>query len=268
MTPQHLRAVRTAQAVVEDYGIRAPEDIDLEAIAYDRGVVVIDGNLSGSWARLVRKGKRGVVRVSDSIPYAGQRRFCIAHELGHFLLHADWSQLALCSNEDMLPGYASGSEEPEANAFAGEFLMPEPLFRKRLNPVELSFDVVAGLADVFQASMSATIHRIVDVAEHVCALVRSEKGVLRSFHRCSDFPFRIREMGTRLDARSCAGEFYLDGTSADQEADVLAETWLEDDRLMGDELIREITVPMPRFESAVTLLWIVPGSSLDYLAAE
>lgn len=268
MTPRHVRAIRTAQALIEDYAIRTPADIALEAIAYDQGVMVIDGPLEGAWARLVRKGGRGLVRVSDSIPYEGQRRFCVAHELGHFLLHADRSQLALCSNEDMLHGYASGPEEPEANAFAGEFLMPQPLVRDRLSPSELSLDVVADLAEVFETSMSVTIHRIVDVAEHVCALVRSENGVLRSFHRCGDFPFRIREMGTQLDARSCAGEFYLDGPSAEREADVLADAWLEDDRLMGDELIREITVPMPRFESAVTLLWIVPDSSLDYLAAE
>lgn len=268
MTAQHRRAVRAAQRVIEDYAIRAPEEIDLEAIAFDRGLVVIDGPLSGSWARLLRKGDRGVARISDSIPYPGQRRFCIAHELGHFLLHEDRSQLAFCTNEDMLPGYARGSEEPEANAFAGELLMPEALVRNRLDPAKLTLGAVASLAGEFEATRSATIHRIVDVAVHVCALVRTEGGVLRSFHRCFDFPFRIREMGSRLDARSCAGEFYLDGPSSEQEADVLAEAWLEDDRLTGDELIREITVQMPRFNSAVTLLWVVPGSSLDYLAAE
>lgn len=268
MTIQHRRAVRTAQRVIEDYGIRRPEDIDLEAIAFDRGLVVIDAPLSGSWARLLRKGNRGLVRVSDSIPYAGQRRFCIAHELGHFLLHEDQSQLEACSNEDMLLGYARGSAEAEANAFAGQLILPDALVRGRLEANELSLGTVSSLAKEFEATMSVTIHRIVDIAEHVCALVRSEAGVIRSFHRCADFPFRIRDMGTKLDARSCAGEFFLDGPTAELEADVLAEAWLQADRLTGDELIREITVAMPRFESAVTLLWIVPDSPLDYLAAE
>lgn len=268
MTHRFRRAVRAAKGVVEDYGITAPDDIDLEAIALDRGLVVFDGPLSGSWARLLRKGDGGVVRVSDSIPYAGQRRFCIAHELGHFLLHEDRSQLAFCSNEDMLPGYAQGPEEPEANAFAGELLMPESFVQNRLDPANLTLGTLSELASEFETTMSATIHRVVDVAVHVCALIRSEAGVLRSFHRCSDFPFRIREMGSRLDARACAGEFYIDGHSTEREADVLAEAWLEDNRLSGDESIREITVPMPRFNSAVTLLWVVPGSRLDHLAAE
>ncbi len=105
-------------------------------------------------------------------------------------------------------------------------------------------------------------------AVHVCALVRSEKGRLRSFHVCDDFPFRVRDMRTRLDARSCAGAFFHDGVVEEREADVPAEAWLQDDRLTGSESIRELTVPMPRYDFALTMLWVVPGSALDYLAAE
>lgn len=268
MTRIHRRAVRAAKGVIEDYGIRAPEEIELEAIAYDRGLTVIDGPLNGALARLLREGDRGVVRISDAIQYPGQRRFCIAHELGHFLLHHDQGQLALCTNEDMLAGYAQGAIEPEANAFAGELLMPELLLRSRLNPADLNLDVISELAASFGSSMSASIHRVVDMGIHICALVRSEAGVIRSFHQCSDFPFRIKNVGSRLDATSCAGEFYLDGELSEREADVFANAWLDDPRLMGDESIREITVPMPRFNSSVTLLWVVPGSSLDRIEVD
>lgn len=268
MNGTHRRAVRAAKGLIEEYGIRTPEEIDLEAIACDQGLTVIDGNLSGALARLLRKGPRGVVRISDSISYAGQRRFCIAHELGHFLLHQEHNHLALCTNEDMLAGYARGKPELEANAFAGEMLMPEALLRGFLDPKALDLESIERIAGAFDASMSASIHRIVDVGAHVCALVRCEAREIKSFHTCSDFPFRIRGPGSRLDATSCAGEFHLDGAIPEKEADVLASAWLDDPRVEGSESIREITVPMPRFNASVTLLWVMPGSRLDQVAAE
>ena len=211
MTRDHRKAVHAAKRLVEDYAIRSPANIDIDAIALDRGVFVTEGPLSGSWARLVRKGNGGLIRVSTDITIVGQRRFCVAHELGHFLLHSNLDQLVFCTSKDMLPGYARRPEEPEANAFAGEVLMPESLFCGRLNPVELSLAQLEDIAGEFKTTISATIHRVVDVAVHVCALVRSEGGTLRSFKAGPDFPFRIREMRTELDARSCAGEFFRDG---------------------------------------------------------
>lgn len=268
MTRTHARAITAARKLVQDYAIRSPDDIDIDAIALDRGVFVNEAPLSGSWARLVRKGNGGLIRVSTEITIPGQKRFCVAHELGHFLLHSNIDQLEFCTSKDMLPGYARRPEEPEANAFAGELLMPEALFRERLDPRETSLAQLERVAEDFQTTISATIHRVVDVGVHVCALVRSEDGDLKSFHLGPDFQFRIREMRSPLDGRSCAGEFFKEGTPLDQEADVPADAWLEDDRLKGSETVRELTIPMPSYGSALTLLWIVPGSELDHLAAE
>jgi len=50
--------------------------------------------------------------------------------------------------------------------------------------------------------------------------------------------------------------------------DVLADRWLEDDRIESGWTIREITIPMPNYESALSILWIVPESPLDIAAAE
>jgi hypothetical protein len=171
----------------------------------------------------------------------------------------------------MLPGYARRTEEPEANAFAGEVLMPQRIFRSQLEPRLLTLAMLDDVSSAFDVTISAAIHRVVDVAVHVCALVRSEAGKMKSFHVCSDFPFRIRDMGSHLDPRSCAGEFFRDGFVEEREDDVPVDAWLEDQQLQGlygHETVRELTVPMPKYDSALTLLWIVPGSPLDGAAAE
>ena len=68
MTRDHRKAVHAAKRLVEDYAIRSPANIDIDAIALDRGVFVTEGPLSGSWARLVRKGNGGLIRVSLAPP--------------------------------------------------------------------------------------------------------------------------------------------------------------------------------------------------------
>lgn len=268
MTVRHRRATLVANRLLSEYGIRAPAEIDVEAIALDKGLYVHYASLPGSWARLLRKGDGGIIRVSSTIESEGQRRFCIGHEIGHFLLHEAKNQIELCTSLDMLSGHGRRSEEPEANAFAGELLMPESFFRDCLAPTELTLAGLEDLSRTFSTTISATIHRVVDLAVHVCALVRSENGRTRSFHACHDFPFRIRDMGVPLDPRSCAGEFFRDGFVEEREADVPADAWLNDQRLTGSATVRELTVPMPNYAFALTLLWIVPGSELDSLAAE
>ncbi len=260
-------AVIVARKLVEEYAIREPSEIDIEAIALDRGVYVTEGPLAGSWARLVRKGDGGLIRVSTEITITGQKRFCVAHELGHFLLHAKVDQLEFCTSGDML-GYARRPEEPQANAFAGELLMPEALLRARLDPRTVSLAALEEIGKEFTTTISATIHRVVDVGVHVCALVRSEDGVTKSFHLGRDFPFRIRETRSKLDGRTCAGEFFKDGSLVEREADVPADAWLDDIRLTGSETVREITIPMPTYGSTLSMLWVVPGSTLDRVAAE
>jgi IrrE N-terminal-like domain len=261
-------AVIVARRLLDEYEISSPSEIDIEAIALDRGVFVTEGPLVGSWARLVRKGNGGLIRVSNDVKILGQRRFCIAHELGHFLLHPGVSQLEFCTSKDMVLAYAGRPEEPEANAFAGELLMPDPLIRPRLNPRELTLRELQAIAEEFETTISACIQRVVDTNVYVCALVRSEAGVIKSFHRSYDFPFRIRENRSRLDARTCAGEFFINGSATEREAEVPADAWLDDVRFSGSETVRELTIPMPNFRSALSVLWIVPRSRLDQLAAE
>ncbi len=62
-------------------------------------------------------------------PMSGDRRsrFTIAHELGHYILHADAGRKPLHVRRD-----GSGPVEWEANWFAAGFLMPEDILREKV----------------------------------------------------------------------------------------------------------------------------------------
>jgi len=95
-----------------------------------------------------------VVEAND---HEHRRRFSIAHEIGHFVLHIEeQGNLFLCSQEDMEQDRPRETEhqrqEWEANLFAGELLMPE-------QPLLAMFRATGGrlgsLARHFKVSQSA-----------------------------------------------------------------------------------------------------------------
>jgi Zn-dependent peptidase ImmA (M78 family) len=59
-----------------------------------RGALVRDENLNGAEARLVIFGDRAIISASTHIIEPLQRRFAIAHEIGHLELHRQISSLA------------------------------------------------------------------------------------------------------------------------------------------------------------------------------
>jgi len=259
----HPLALARARRLVTEYGIDSPAAVDLEAIAFDLGLVVIDAPLQGASARLIRKGNRGIIRVSSSIDIEGQRRFCIAHEMGHFLLHAKKDHLPQCRGEDMLMWRQTSVLEPEANTFASELIMPEDMFRSVASKRALSLTGVEALADAFRATITATAYRYVELAVAVCALVVSQDGKVKWFLAARDFDYSIRRPGSTLDGRSCAASFFASMKATKVEEDVAADAWLDDERVEGVWTIRELMLPMPRFRSALSVLWIVPGSGPD-----
>lgn len=63
---------------------------------------------------------------------AARRRFTIAHELAHFVLHRNGNQLYV--HRDMTnEGSFKNSIEQEADYFAANLLMPENLIQEKIN---------------------------------------------------------------------------------------------------------------------------------------
>jgi len=100
-------------------------------LAYVAGrLIVEEGGLETSEGRLVAtRTKGGSIRVKDGLG-AGRRRFTIAHEIGHFILHPLEEQDRQHSPRDFAIFHDAG-EEAEANIFAAELLTPEFLFKPR-----------------------------------------------------------------------------------------------------------------------------------------
>lgn len=97
-----------------------------------------------------------------------RRRFTIAHEFGHFILHKDKSNLFVDKMFRASKEHASykGNKfkyEQEANEFAAALLMPESLITEQVAALELDLGDAEGLnqlAKIFDVSSTAMYFRL------------------------------------------------------------------------------------------------------------
>jgi predicted transcriptional regulator len=87
---------------------------------------------------------------------SGRRRFTIAHEIGHFVLHPE-----RCRPErGGAVNEAGRVEEREADAFAAELLMPENLVRDAIREQGLDVDRLADRFEVSRKAMQARLRHL------------------------------------------------------------------------------------------------------------
>lgn len=199
-------AISRAQEIVRLLFLEEPEDIDIAAVAVERGAFVKEESLKGADGRLTVLENRGMITVRADIPESGKKRFVIAHELGHFELHREKFALLTCWEVDFYQWSQSKPLEVEANHFASEILMPELIFNKRIKRKRLSKDLLFSLASEFQTSLTATAIRWL-AFETDYALVVSKDSVITWFIRGRDFPFFISTAG-KVNPESLAYSFF------------------------------------------------------------
>lgn len=247
-----IRAEGTAYRITQDYCLDTPGPVPVEDIAMDRGVLCLEAKLTGCLARLVRKGKRGVIRTDARIREEGRKRFAVAHELGHWFLHETESQIFSCTAEQMRD-YKGSPMEVEANLFASELLMPTALFRPLASDSEPTLGQIKTLAGIFNTSLTATAMKFVDVNKHECILVLSKgKSVAWSKQQKNRFGLRI-EKGMRLHHDSLA--FHV-GTPAGEIGPEIVnpEAWISQNVNERQIEVTEQSWALDGYDSVLTLL--------------
>jgi Zn-dependent peptidase ImmA (M78 family) len=247
-----------ARAIIDEFNITCPEQIQLEDIAADRGVFARETTLTGADARLVSipGQNKAVASINSLIPEEGRRRFALAHELGHFELHRSATPRWDCTEADFLKWYKEASQEPEANEFAAELLMPERIFACRCTGKPPSFNLLSSLAFEFRTSITSTAIRYAQFGNHPCAIIAVKASKLAWFSKSEDFYPRVRQHGSPVDPDSVAGEFSYQGKMPPERAEqVPRSTWLEEQSRIGTAPLYEICIAMPRYQSSISIIW-------------
>lgn len=249
--PHLTRAANTAKRVLAEIGVNHPKEVAIETLAYARRVLVRESGSTGARATLVRVGDRGIVGVAGSLPLP-QRRFAVAHELGHFELHPAQTYAGLCHGKDLLASYHQDGREAEANAFAAEFLMPEKLAEPMCDVDDVNWDAVRVIADDFEVSLTAAALRFADLCPEAVAVVWSRDGAV-VWTKCSPtFRHWIRPP-RKLDSFSHAYDYFKSGAMEEAPEPVPMRAWV--DEAEGELDLIEHSISLPTYRSVLTLLW-------------
>lgn len=142
--------------------------IDVEEIAKKRGLEVVSYDLGSDVSGLLAI-KEGKGTIGYNLYESKKRkRFTIAHELGHYELHKDKSDLFVDKEFIYRSANTPASVEHkvmehEANYFASCILMPTDQVRKALETMDIDLMTEAGietLAALFDVSTTAMSLRI------------------------------------------------------------------------------------------------------------
>lgn len=153
MTHSHTYIMRRAAGLLQHAGIsREPVDLLDVVSALNLEIVRTTGRPFMAEAALRPVGDGHAIMVGDA---AGERRrrFTIAHEIGHFVLHP--GRVAPERGGGVNAAWAR--QEHEADQFAAELLMPEALVRAALRDHGAD---VRRLADRFEVSRAAMRERL------------------------------------------------------------------------------------------------------------
>jgi len=253
------RARQAARALSRRFGVTSAEHINIEVFAARLGATVVVGPLEGAIAQLVRVGTHVHIIVSERVTDDCAIRFSIAHELGHFVLgHPSRPPSELCSAARPRQCTSEARNyELEANAFAGELLMPAHLLKRWCEVSPVSMDIPRKIAREYNVSILAAAIQFAELSSERCAAVFSARREVVWTAPSATFTRDIPR-GKRIDPHSIAWDFYVKGMLDDCAQPVPADAWFD---TPIDVDIVEHSIASPEHGTVLSLLWIPERSA-------
>lgn len=211
---------------------------------YDR----IDGSL------LVLGGK-AMISVNSSIRECGRKNFTCAHELGHYCMDVGSVQAFQCTRENVEGFVQTSAIELRANLFAAELLMPRSMIKPLVINREPGWDTVRELDQICDTSLTAMARRFINLTEHACALILSEKGYLRYYHKNEQFGAGIVMDSRKVSFNTVAHNAFVGENTPDDFQRVKADEWLSGPGVNPHTEILEWTLPINSYGQVLTILW-------------
>jgi hypothetical protein len=151
-----------ARLVINRYTQDAPVHIDL--IARDLGIPVhLDGTMPENVAgKIVKEGfgaPSGYAVYIRSLDPPRRRRFTLAHEIAHYVLHRDLIGDGLI-DDAMYRSKLGDPYERQANRMAADILMPAAVVRGIYRGGTRSLAVLSGMLDVSEAAMRIRLEEL------------------------------------------------------------------------------------------------------------
>lgn len=202
----------------------------------------------GALVRIVDR-PRGIIVVRKTM-LETRKRFTIAHEIGHYVLHDAISPA--CGEDEVGAGREKADDiERAANEFAGKLLMPPSVIRRIVTKFGVSIDTWNLVSDMFQVSLTAAAARCVEETPDYlrAALVVGKKGIVKYFVKSPMFSEYIK-IDREIPSGSIAKQLSPPGIHR-KKGHVSAEVWID---IEPGFLLQEESILLPGYDTVLTLL--------------
>lgn len=162
---------------------RFPVRVDEVALEYSRHcfpdspVAKIQGEDLDGFEGMLKANKtrsKWLILYNSAVRSEGRKRFTIAHEFGHYLLHRHLQDSFSCGGDAIATGDDDARDiEAEADTFASTLLMPLDDFRRQIEGESIGFDLLGHCADHYGVSLTAAAIRWIEIAPRRAVLVAS-----------------------------------------------------------------------------------------------
>lgn len=165
------------QEIIKQYNIDIDKSINLNFVFDELGIKVIYAEIgNGILGAAKVKGLKKLIVVAPSITNLGQKRFTLAHELGHIIMHQG---AIFCNRNDLNICTTLVEKELEANTFASELLLPEDRVIEILEKNDLKIGLIKEVANQYETSLTATAIRLVNLSKNSINLIYHKDGMVK-----------------------------------------------------------------------------------------
>lgn len=243
-----------ARLLREHSGIGESCPADLEHILEWSGVEFAEVPVKGFLGlHMCVNGQHGIM-IKEGQSH-GQRRFTIAHELGHFAIphHAN-AGLRHCLEEDLTGVRVHADIEREANEFAAELLMPRKAFLRDIEFALPSFAAIKELAAPtrYDVSITACALRWIALADQGCALICAEGGRIKWKFGGKRFRYALPPTGSVVPVESGVAALLRGETVSDNLELVPNWAWLEPREATRE--VYETTFHIPSLDQVLSII--------------
>jgi Zn-dependent peptidase ImmA (M78 family) len=255
-----------AQNLLNSIGLDEITHMDLKVFAAGLDAIVIEEDLNKCEGRIIFGERQSVIKIDSAIKSLARKRFVIAHEIGHLIMHKGVSLPEdTFYHFNLIEGIEDylkfGIQEVEANEFAGELLIPTHLFEIEARGKKFGPKLIKELATRFQTSLTAVIFKYLKCDISPICVVQIMNGKVRYWKKTPSMRIWVGEINKLPPPGDSVAMEYLKNKYGyvyyleEKAQKIKRSTWFE---LIGDQEDNEFyeySIPTKVHESILSVIW-------------
>lgn len=254
---QNILAKANASKLIVKYCYKSPNEMNIEELLYAENLVLKEEILSDCEGKILFDEEIGIITINSRINDIKQKRFTIAHEMGHFFNERGNGKGSYrCGFNEFYGLLRNNERESNANYFAAELLMYEKWFIDFIKGKKINKKIMIDTANYFNVSLSAAAIRYSEIGTEPIAVIMSKDSIIKWVSINEKFKIHFIRCNVSVSELSYAFDYFKGDPIPAEPEDVPARAWFNESFYIKDsDRVNEFHIPFPNYNSLLTILY-------------